>query len=159
MSEMQARIAETSEKLGQRELAILQLIDSGMKNPRPELARQAGLESRFDYSNRATPDYKGVGDRIGTGTLSFGAKTCSVGGTQGCGLPGRRRFGFFYLRIVITDINGDFAHKFQTRTEMQEGRERVLEKTFLSIHHAIRESNIPKDGNQGDWHRSFRGDR
>ena len=41
--------------------------------------------------------------------------------------------GSFYLRIVITDINGNILHKFQTQTEMRQGRERVLERTFHSI--------------------------
>jgi predicted NBD/HSP70 family sugar kinase len=51
--------------------------------------------------------------------------------------------GSFYLRIVITDINGEIVFKLQTRTEMKAGRERVLEKAFLCIHEAIRESKIP----------------
>ncbi|HLH34284.1 MAG TPA: ROK family protein [Alloacidobacterium sp.] len=52
--------------------------------------------------------------------------------------------GSFFLRIVITDINGKLVYESRSRTELNAGRERVLEKTFLSIHESIGGSNIPR---------------
>jgi N-acetylglucosamine repressor len=50
--------------------------------------------------------------------------------------------GSIYLRIVVTDINGNIIHKYRTPTGMAEGRKRVLEKTFQSIEEAIKGSGL-----------------
>ena len=57
--------------------------------------------------------------------------------------------GSFFLRIVITDVNGEIVYRSKTQTEMWAGRERVLERTFLAVHQAIRESNIPSKAIRG----------
>ncbi len=54
--------------------------------------------------------------------------------------------GSFYLRVVVTDLQGKLLHKLQTETSLYEGRERVLDRTFIAIRRAIKECGIPKDG-------------
>lgn len=146
---MQARIPETSEKLGQRELAILQLIHSGMNNSRLELARQAGLSPASITAIVQRLITKGLVVESEPSRSHLGRRPVPLEVRRDVAYLLGVDLGSFYLRIVITDINGNIAYKFQGRTEMQEGRERVLEKTFLSIHHAIRESNIPQAAIKG----------
>jgi glucokinase-like ROK family protein len=57
--------------------------------------------------------------------------------------------GSFYLRIIITDINGNIIYKYQTQTGMREGRQRVIEKTFHAIREAIKASDLPQDAIKG----------
>jgi glucokinase-like ROK family protein len=57
--------------------------------------------------------------------------------------------GSFYVRVVATDMLGHVVHKLQTETNLSEGREKVLNKTFNVIHKVIRGCGIPKTAIRG----------
>jgi glucokinase-like ROK family protein len=149
MKDMQVRVQETPDKLEQRELAILHLIHSGVNNSRLELARQAGLSPASITTI--------VQRLMSKGLVVESEPTRSLLGRRPVPLEIRKDaaylvgvdLGSFYLRIVVTDMNGNILDKFETRTEMQQGRQRVLEKTFHSIRHAIEHSAVPPEAIKG----------
>lgn len=141
--DMHAQSPEPSEKLEQRELAILQLIHSGMNNFRLELARQAGLSPASITAIVQRLMQKGLVVESEPARSHLGRRPVPLEIRKDAAYLVGVDLGSFYLRIVITDINGNIIYKFQTRTEMHLGRKRVLEKAFLSVHQAIRESMVP----------------
>jgi len=135
---------EPLERLEQRELAILQLIHSGMNSSRLGLAKQAGLSPASITAIVQRLIRKGLVIESEPASSQLGRKPIPLEIRSDVGYLVGVDLGSFYLRIVITDINGNIVYKFQTRTEMQTGRERVLERAFLAIHQAIRESAVPQ---------------
>jgi predicted NBD/HSP70 family sugar kinase len=135
--------AEPLEKLEQRELHILQLIHSGMNNSRLELAKMAELSPSSITAIVQRLIKKGLVVESEPSTSQLGRRPIPLQVRGDVAYLVGVDLGSFFLRIVITDINGEVVYRSQSRTEMQVGRERVLEKTFHSIHQAIRESKIP----------------
>ena len=52
--------------------------------------------------------------------------------------------GSFYLRVVVTDMLGNILQKIKTETNLSNGREKVLRRTFDIIQKTITASEIPK---------------
>src|SRR5579863_1130793 len=134
------RTPEPLEKLEQRELTILQLIHSGANNSRLELARQADLSPSSITAIVQRLIKKGLVVESEPATSLLGRRPIPLQIRKDAAYLVGVDLGSFFLRVVITDVNGEIVYKSNTRTEMSVGRERVLEKTFLSIHQAIRES-------------------
>lgn len=143
MVKTSTRAHEPLEKLEQRELHILQLIHSGMNNSRLELAKQADLSPSSITAIVQRLIKKGLVVESEPATSHLGRRPIPLQVRRDAAYLVGVDLGSFFLRIVITDINGEIIYRSQARTEMSVGRERVLEKTFLCIHQAIRESNIP----------------
>ncbi len=144
MSKTRKRAPEPMEKLEQRELSILQLIHSGANNSRLELARLADLSPSSITAIVQRLLAKGLVIESEPTTSQMGRRPIPLQVRKDAAYLLGVDLGSFFLRIVITDINGEIVFRSQARTDMKVGRERVLEKTFLSIHQAIRESNIPQ---------------
>ncbi|MES2221379.1 MAG: ROK family protein [Acidobacteriota bacterium] len=149
MKDMRARTSDTPDKTEQRELAILHLIHSGVNNSRLELARQADLSAASItaivqrlLSKRLVVESEPTRSQLGRRPVPLEVRK-DAAYLVGVDL------GSFYSRIVITDINGNILQKFQTRTEMQQGRERVLERTFQSIRQTIDTSALPSGAIKG----------
>lgn len=143
MAKKQAHTSEPLEKLEQRELYILKLIHAGTNNSRLELAKQAGLSPSSITAIVQRLIKKGLVLESKPAESPLGRKPIPLQIRSDAAYLVGVDLGSFYLRIVITDINGEIVYKLQTRTEMKTGRDRVLEKAFLCIHQAIRESKIP----------------
>jgi len=146
---MNARKSEPLEKLEQRELHILQLIHSGMNNSRLELAKQADLSPSSITAIVQRLIKKGLVVESEPATSQLGRRPIPLQIRQDAAYLVGVDLGSFFLRIVITDVNGEIVYRSKTQTEMWAGRERVLEKTFLAVHQAIRESNIPSQTIRG----------
>lgn len=144
MGKTSTRAREPLVKLEQRELGILQLIHSGMNNSRLELARMADLSPSSITAIVQRLIKKGLVVESAPATSHLGRRPIPLQVRGDAAYLLGVDLGSFFLRIVITDINGEIVFRSQTRTDMNVGRERVLEKTFLCIHQAIRESNIPQ---------------
>jgi N-acetylglucosamine repressor len=149
MRETQASNPDASDKLEQRELAILHLIHSGVNNSRLELARQAGLSPasittivqrliKKELVTESEPTRSNLGRR--PVPLEVRKDLAYLIGVD---------LGSFHLRVVVADINGNILHRSETRTEMREGREQVLERAFYSIRKAIDDSALPPDAIKG----------
>src|SRR5208283_1090815 len=134
---------EPMEKLEQRELSILQLIHSGANNSRLELARLADLSPSSITAIVQRLIKKGLVVESEPAASQLGRRPIPLQIRRDAAYLLGVDLGSFFLRIVVTDINGEIVYRSQARTDMKVGRQRVLEKTFLSIHQAIRESNIP----------------
>jgi glucokinase-like ROK family protein len=146
---MNGRTSEPLEKLEQRELHILQLIHSGMNNSRLELAKQADLSPSSITAIVQRLIKKGLVVESEPTTSQLGRRPIPLQIRRDAAYLVGVDLGSFYLRIVITDVNGEIVYRSKTQTEMWAGRERVLEKTFLAVHQAIRESNIPSKAIRG----------
>jgi glucokinase-like ROK family protein len=144
MAKTKPRTPEPLEKLEQRELSILQLIHSGANNSRLELARLADLSPSSITAIVQRLIKKGLVVESEPATSQLGRRPIPLQVRKDAGYLVGVDLGSFFLRIVITDINGEIVFRSQSRTDLKVGRQRVLEKTFLSIHQAIRESNIPQ---------------
>jgi glucokinase-like ROK family protein len=149
MIEIQALSLGASDKLEQRELAILRLIHSGSNNSRLELARHVGL---------SPASITAIVQRLMVKELVVESEpTRSHLGRRPVPLEIRKDIayligvdlGSFHLRVVVADMNGNILHSSQTRTEMQEGRERVLQKTFGFVRKSIHDSAISPDAVKG----------
>jgi glucokinase-like ROK family protein len=149
MRETQASNPDASDKLEQRELAILHLIHSGVNNSRLELARQAGLSPasittivqrliKKELVTESEPTRSNLGRR--PVPLEVRKDLAYLIGVD---------LGSFHLRVVVADINGNILHRSETRTEMREGREQVLQRAFYSIRKAIDDSALPPDAIKG----------
>ena len=144
MGKTRPRTREPLEKLEQRELAILQLIYSGANNSRLELAKQADLSPSSITAIVQRLIKKGLVVESEPATSQLGRRPIPLQIRKDAAYLVGVDLGSFFLRIVITDINGEIVYKSQALTDMRVGRQRVLEKAFLSIHQAIRESNVPQ---------------
>jgi predicted NBD/HSP70 family sugar kinase/DNA-binding CsgD family transcriptional regulator len=149
MGKTKGRTSEPLEKLEQRELKILQLIHSGMNNSRLELAKQAELSpsSITAIVNRLIR--KGLVVESEPAPSQLGRRPVPLQIRNDAGYLVGVDLGSFFRRIVITDVNGEIVYRSKAQTEMWAGRERVLERTFLAVHQAIRESNIPSKALKG----------
>ena len=133
MRDIQAPASDTSDKLEQKELAILHLIHSSVNNSRLDLARQAGLSPASITAIVQRLMMKGLVVESEPARSHLGRRPVPLEIRRDAAYLVGVDLGSFYLRIVITDINGNVLHKFQAQTEMQQGRERVLERAFHSI--------------------------
>jgi N-acetylglucosamine repressor len=149
MKDLQARRPDRPVKLEQKERLVLHLIHTGLNSSRLELAREADLSPASITS---------IVQRLITKGLVIEAEpTRSNLGRRPVPLEIRRNaayligldLGSIYLRIVITDINGNIIYKYRTQTGMGEGRKRVLEKAFHSINEAIKGSSLSPDAIRG----------
>ena len=141
--------AEPLEKLEQRELNILQLIHSGMNNSRLELAKQADLSPSSITAIVKRLIKKGLVVESEPTTTQLGRRPIPVQVRGDAAYLVGVDLGSYFLRIVITDVNGEIVYRSKTQSEMWAGRERVLERTFLAVHQAIRDSNIPSKAIKG----------
>lgn len=137
------------EKLEQRELNVLRLIHSGMNNSRLDLAKQTGLSPASITSIVHRLIKKGLVVELEPAASQLGRRPVPLEIRRGSAYLIGIDLGSFYLRVVITDINGKIIYKSQTRTEMSAGREQVLDKAFACIHKAILESNTPQSAIKG----------
>jgi glucokinase-like ROK family protein len=137
-----ARISDVSGKLEHKELAILHLIHSGVNNSRLDLARQAGLSPASITATVQRLMMKGLVVESEPIRSHLGRRPVPLEIRKDAAYLVGVDLGSFYLRIVITDINGKILEKFQTQTEMGQGRKRVLEKTFQAIRQVIEDSTV-----------------
>ena len=140
---------ESLEKLEQRELDIFRLIHSGKNDSRLELARKADLSASSITAIVNRLINKGLVVESEPAASHLGRRPIPLQIRKDLAYLVGLDLGSFHLRVVITDINGEIVYKSKTRTEMEAGRERVLEKTFLCLHQAIRESQIPPKSIKG----------
>ena len=114
----------------QREFNILQLIHSNGQISRIDLARNTGssLASLTTIAHRLMQ--KGFVTEAGRGSTSVGRKPVLLRIRDDLAYFVGVDLGTYFLRVVITDMNGDVVYKMQTETGLAHGRERVLKKTF-----------------------------
>jgi glucokinase-like ROK family protein len=128
--------------LEQKERLVLHLIHSGVHNSRLELAREADLSPASITSIVQRLMTKGLVIESEPARSNLGRRPVPLEIRSDAAHLVGVDLGSIYLRIVVTDINGNIIHKYRTPTGMAEGRKRVLEKTFQSIEEAIKGSGL-----------------
>jgi glucokinase-like ROK family protein len=136
-------------KVEDKELLILRLIHSGSNHSRLELARKTNLSPAA-----ITSIVQGL---INKRLVVEGSATSSSVGRKPVPLQIRHYaayligvdIGSFYLRVVVTDMNGTIQYQHQSKTNLPEGRDRVLKRAFEAIRGAMRESGLPKSAIAG----------
>jgi N-acetylglucosamine repressor len=142
MTDLQAQKPDKPDKLEQKERLVLHLIHSGVNNSRLELAREADLSPASITSIVQRLMTKGLVIESEPARSNLGRRPVPLEIRSDAAYLVGVDLGSIYLRIVITDINGNIIHKYRTPTGMAEGRKRVLEKTFQSIEEAIKGSGL-----------------
>lgn len=136
-------------KQERKERAILQLIHSGLNISRLDLARKTGVSPASITSIVQRLIHDGVVVEAAPGPSSLGRRPVPLEIRADSAYLAGVDIGSFYLRILITDVNGNIVLQHQTETNMSEGRDRVLKKTFQSLHSTIRKSGLPKGAIKG----------
>ena len=136
-------------KLEEKELAILRLIHSGLNNSRLELARKAGLSPASITLIVQNLINKGLIVESVSVSSNLGRKPVSLEIRSDAAFLVGVDIGSYYLRVVITDINGKIIYRHQSRTAIQEGRDRVLQRAFEAVHEAIRGSGLHRKAIMG----------
>jgi N-acetylglucosamine repressor len=131
-------------KLGEKELAILHLIHSGLTNSRLELARKAGLSAASITLIVQSLINKGLVVESSLVSSNLGRRPVSLAIRSDSAFLVGVDIGSYYLRVVITDINGNISYRHQSETCIPEGRDRVLKRAFQAVHEAIHKSGLPR---------------
>jgi predicted NBD/HSP70 family sugar kinase len=149
LKESTQKTLDKSRKPEGKELTILHLIHSGLNSSRLKLAQETGLSPAS-----ITTIMQGL---IAKGLVVEGAAVSSTLGRKPIPLEIRNDLayfvgvdiGSFYLRVVITDINGNISHQHQSRTTIPEGRNLVVKRAFEAAHDVIGKSGLPKAAIRG----------
>lgn len=136
--------SRTPSKLEQKEILVLRLIHSETNNSRLDLARKTGFSPASITAIVKRLIRKGLVVEASPNPSDLGRRPVPLEIRSDAAYLVGIDIGSFYLRVVITDINGNITYKYQTKTALQEGRGRVLKRAFQAIHDAIRESGIPR---------------
>lgn len=133
------------EKLQLREFSVLELIHSGAKYSRLDLARQTGLSpASITVIVRNLIRKKLVTESAALSSL-VGRKPIPLEIRGDAGYLVGVDIGSYFTRVVITDLNGEIVCKDQIETGIPDGRVRVLRRVFEAIYQVLDNSQIPKN--------------
>jgi N-acetylglucosamine repressor len=135
----------TLDKPEQRELSILRLIHSGSNYSRLDVARKTGLSAASITSIVRVLIAKGLVTESEAFSSMVGRKPIPLRIRGEAGYLVGVDLGTFYTRVVITDLNGQVVYKHQLETCLPDGRARVLQRVFDSVHAAIRSVAVTRD--------------
>lgn len=131
-------------KVDQKGLRVLQLIHANHDISRKELARSSGFSAASITAIVQRLIDKGLVTELGESrrpvSLSVRGDLAYVVGVD---------VGSFLLRVIVADMLGQVVYSAETETQMSEGREEVLSKTFKAIHGAMNDPRVPKDSVRG----------
>jgi len=131
-------------KSAQKELAVLRLIQRKHNVSRVELVEFTGFSAGLITGiTQALIRKRLITETPGLASVA-GRKPIALSVRHDAAYVVGVDLGSFYLRVVVTDLQGKLLHKLQTETSLYEGRERVLDRTFIAIRRAIKECGIPK---------------
>lgn len=140
---------EPYSKAMRSEINLLRLIHENSKISRIELAKETGSSAASITAIAQRLIAKSLIVESGQGSTHFGRKPILLTVRNDAAFMVGVDLGSFYIRVVITDINGKLVHKAQTETQLGDGRERVLARTFKLIDKTIAESEVPRDSIKG----------
>jgi glucokinase-like ROK family protein len=131
-------------KVVQREFAMLQLIHSTGQISRVDLAKHTGssLGSLTGIANRLIGS--GIVVESGSGSTPLGRKPVLLQVRDDLAYFVGVDLGTYFFRVAVTDMNGHILFKSELKTELHEGRARVLKRTFQYIHEAMEAVKISK---------------
>jgi glucokinase-like ROK family protein len=149
MMPTKTKLAKSHGKSSQSELGLLRKIHAHQKVSRIELAKQTGSSAASITAIAQRLLSKGIIVESGQGSTHFGRKPVLLSVRDDTAYLVGVDLGSYFLRVLVTDVNGHVIHKMQTETHLTQGRDRVLKRTFEAIHRAMAESGVPKRGIKG----------
>ena len=127
----------------EKELAVLRLIHRNQDLSRVELVKLTGFSAgsitgivRALLSRHLATEFRGRASSAGRRPIALRIRN-DAAYVVGVDL------GSFYTRVVVTDMLGNILQKIKTETNLSEGRDEVLGRTFEAIHNAISTSGVP----------------
>ncbi|HKT69628.1 MAG TPA: ROK family transcriptional regulator [Terriglobales bacterium] len=126
-----------------KEIAVLRLIHEQPNISQAELVGQSGFSGGLVSEITQRLITKGLVAQSAPRPSSAGRKALGLTLRQDAASVIGVDLGSYHLRVIVTDIVGNVVTKYQTQTRLQEGRERVLARTFSAIEQAIAECGIP----------------
>jgi len=140
---------KTYSKALRSEVGILRLIHEKSKISRIDLAKRTGSSAASITAIAHRLIHKRLVVESGQGSTHFGRKPVLLSVRNDAAYVVGVDLGSFFIRVVLADINGNLVYKVQTETELSEGRERVLSKTFKLIEKAMKDSRVARDSIKG----------
>ncbi len=140
---------KTYSKALRSEVGILRLIHEKSKISRIELAKRTGSSAASITAIAHRLIDKRLIVESGQGSTHFGRKPVLLSVRNDAGYVVGVDLGSFFIRVVVADINGNLVYKVQAETELSQGRERVLNKTFKLIEKAMKESRVTRSSIKG----------
>ena len=134
--------SRTYRKSTQKELAVLRLIHRKNGVSRVELVQLTGFSAGLITGiTQALMGKRLVIESAGRPSAS-GRKPLALTVRPDSAYVVGVDLGSFNLRVVVTDILGNVVYKLRTETNLFEGRQKVLERTFNAMDDAIEQSGI-----------------
>jgi predicted NBD/HSP70 family sugar kinase len=129
-------------KSSRTELSVLQLIQASQPVSRVELAERSGLGSSTITGV--------IGSLMGKGLIIEELGTCMEIGRKRLQLKLHPTLGYvvgidlgtFNLRVAITDLNGAILGARHIRTQIDQGREKVLKNCFATVRELLVDAGI-----------------
>jgi predicted NBD/HSP70 family sugar kinase len=131
-------------KSAQKELKVLRLIHRKGNVSRVELVELTGLSAGLITGITQSLIEKRLVTESHGQTSVAGRRPIALNVRRDAAYVVGVDLGSFYLRVVVTDMVGNLVHQRRTETRLSEGREKVLNRTFQVVHHAIKECGIPQ---------------
>ena len=131
------------------EVGILRLIHEKSKISRIDLAKRTGSSAASITAIAHRLIDKHLIVESGQGSTHFGRKPVLLSVRNDAAYVVGVDLGSFFIRVVIADINGNLVYKVQAETELSQGRERVVNKTFKLIEKAMRDSRVARETIKG----------
>jgi N-acetylglucosamine repressor len=136
-------------KSAEKELAVLRLIHRHPDVSRVELVKLTGYSAGSITGIVQSLLTKHLVTELQGRPTSAGRKPLALNIRNDAAYVVGVDLGSFYLRVVVTDMLGNILQKIRTETNLSDGREKVVRKTFDFIHKTIAASEIPKRGITG----------
>jgi len=135
----------TQSKSAQKELRLLALIHGNHNTSRIELAKMTGASVGSMTAMVKRLIRKGLIVESGKGSATLGRKPVSLSLRNELGYVVGVDLGSFLTRIVVADISSKISYKAEMPTQMADGREAVISRTFAAIHKSMREAHVSHD--------------
>lgn len=142
-------IGKNYSKALRSEVGVLRLIHEKNKISRIELAKHTGSSAASITAIAHRLINKRLIVESGQGETHLGRKPVLLSVRNDAGYVVGVDLGSFFVRVVVADINGNLVFKVQTETELSQGREGVLNRTFKLVDKAMRESRVPRNSIKG----------
>jgi glucokinase-like ROK family protein len=133
----------------QKALPLLKLIHASRNISRADLARRSGLSAGSVTAMVQNLIQTGLVVENGRAASHRGRKPISLGVRNDTAYVVGVDLGSFFLRVVITDLNGNVRHSLQIETCLTEGRERVVHRMIEAMRKAIVESEVARTAIRG----------
>jgi N-acetylglucosamine repressor len=140
---------EKPKKLVQNELDVLQFIHTRINSSRVELAREVGLSAASMTAIVHDLLEKRLVVESGRESSTLGRKPVSLSIRSDAAYLLGVDLGSYFLRVVITDLNGKIAYKRMIETRIADGQAKVMDRMCKFIRLAMKDSGLPRGAIKG----------